>query len=74
MVDKENALTWLKIYLADMINEPSESFDGSAKLSYFDLDSIDAVTLTTDLEDRLRVSIHPELLLDEERTILAASH
>ncbi|WP_051261558.1 acyl carrier protein [Desulfovibrio inopinatus] len=60
---------WIKDYLANLIGEPAETIDTTNPLSYFDLDSIDAVVMATKLSDEFGIDIHPETFLAEEISI-----
>ena len=68
-IDPGSLTEWIKIYLAVLIGEPSESIDTTSPLSYFDLDSLDAVNLALELEDRFGFAVHPETFMDYNASI-----
>lgn len=55
---------WILVLIAVMIGDPVESLDASAPLSDYDFDSIDAVNMALDLEEKIGLQVHPELFLD----------
>jgi acyl carrier protein len=70
-----NTLThWMKEYLSELIGEPLETIDIEAPLSYFDLDSIDAVNMALTLGEVTGVDIHPGTFLDDNSSISDLSH
>ena len=70
MKEKSESLTpWIKTYLAELIGEPIETINVNESLSYFDLDSVDAVTMGLRLEDEFGIAIHPETFLNENASL-----
>ena len=70
MDDNFNLLIhWTKEYLAKLVGDSIGEIDTKTPLSYFDLDSVDAVTMAFTLEKEFQVPIHPETFLDENASI-----
>lgn len=67
--DLEPLQRWMTIYLATLIGEPVESLDVSDPLSEYDLDSIDAVTMAIETEQKFGVEVHPETFLASDASI-----
>lgn len=67
--DEYSVKRWMTLYLAILIGEPSETIDTSESLSFFDLDSIDAVNMAIELEDKFGIALHPETFLDPDSSI-----
>ena len=71
---KETLERWMKVYLATVIGEPSETVNTSEPLSIFDLDSIDAITMAVELEQKFKIEASPEHFLDGTSSINAIAN
>ena len=69
ITDLSSLEQWIKQYLANLIDEPIDSIDLNAPLSFFDLDSIDAIVMGMKLEQESGIAIHPETFIDGDATI-----
>ena len=67
--DSDSLKRWMTLYLAVLIGEPSETIDTSESISFFDLDSVDAVTMAIELEDKFGIVVHPETFLNPQSSI-----
>ncbi|MEP4039079.1 acyl carrier protein [Pseudophaeobacter sp.] len=72
--DHDTLQRWMKIYLATLIGESVDSLDTSDPLSEYDLDSIDAVTMAIEMEQKFDIEVHPETFLASETSILEISN
>ncbi|OZM72936.1 polyketide synthase [Amycolatopsis antarctica] len=55
---------WLVERVADYVELPAEQIRHDVELSEYGLDSVSALTVCTDIEDRFGVSIEPTALWD----------
>lgn len=72
--DHDTLQRWMKIYLATLIGESVDSLDTSDPLSEYDLDSIDAVTMAIEMEQKFDIEVHPETFLASEASIFEISN
>lgn len=61
--DCDSLERWMKIYLATIVGDPVDSLDVLDPLSEYDLDSIDAVTMAIEMEQKFGIEVHPETFL-----------
>lgn len=65
----ETLQRWLQVYIATIVGDAADSLDLSDPLSEYDLDSIDAVTMALEMEQKFNIEVHPETFLASERSI-----
>lgn len=61
---------WVVLYIAIISGEDADTLDLSAPLSYFDVDSLDAVEMAFEFEKKFAREVDPEIFMDSDRTIV----
>ncbi len=67
---RQDLADWMILYVAVLIGEPSESLSLETPLAEYDFDSIDAVNMALELQDRMDTPVDTELFLDSSRSLL----
>jgi acyl carrier protein len=67
-------LTWLTLKFADWLELPVEELESGRPMSSYGLDSIDAVTLTVQLEEELGIELETALLFKRPTLQSLAEH
>lgn len=60
---------WLLVYVATVIGESSDMLSLDMPIDEYDFDSIDAVNMALELEQKLGTPVDPELFLDGKSTL-----
>lgn len=60
---------WMQLYLATLLGETADDISVRDPIKTFDLDSIDAVTMAIELEDRFDMRLTPEYFLNGKLSI-----
>jgi acyl carrier protein len=68
-ISLETLIRWMKLHLATVLGEPVEQIATDACLSDFDLDSIDAVTMAFEMEERFGIPVNPETFMEGDLQI-----
>jgi acyl carrier protein len=71
-VDSERIRRWITVYLAVITGQASEEIQLDQKLASFDLDSVDAVELTSEFEKVFGRELDPERFLNGSQTLREA--
>jgi acyl carrier protein len=60
---------WMQLYIAELLGEPSENIEVTDPIAAFDLDSIDTVTMTIEMENKFEIRLSPEFFWNGKLSI-----
>lgn len=65
---------WLRQRIADYVRQPVDNIDVHGDLARYGLDSVYALTLTTDIEERFSIPLEPTAMWDHPSIARLTDH